>query len=564
MSRLRIAIAGLGPKGLFALERLLAHAGEIGHGVALDIDLFEPHAIPAAGPVYDPGQPDYLRMNFAAEHVTLWSETGAVPADERRSFAAWRVTDLQERYPPRAHVGRYLVDGLARMRHHAPAGVHIELLRSEVRAVEQRAAGWHVTAEDGTARDYDEVLVAIGHHNGRAWPAGGWKHAAPLVPAVFPVERWLSRERVPPGSSVALRGFALTFLDAALALTEGRGGAFERGGHPYRLRYLPGAADAGAIVPYSRTGRPMLAKPDPRLAAGIGGLDTIEQAGRERILALPGDLSLRGDLLAILASTAGACLLAANGRRVAGEPRRRGSAAAVTWLQNACDGVSPPAELEPIDEVERSLAIGAGLRAPDVEWALGHMWRSLYPALVERLGSGLPDRDWPAFRRLAAQMERVSFGPPPVNAAKLVALVDAGRVDLDHVAGGQIATRGAVTSIRSAAGERTVDVVVNAVLAPPGVDPSGHDVLGRLVTSGHARIRAGRRGLDVGPDASVIGRDGRRVPGLAVIGRATEDSVIGNDTLSRTLHPHADRWAARVVRRAVAAAPVACVPAPAR
>ena len=69
-------------------------------------------------------------------------------------------------------------------------------------------------------------------------------------------------------------------------------------------------------------------------------------------------------------------------------------------------------------------------------------------------------------------------------------------------------------------------------------------------------MRPGRRGLDVAPDAGVIGPDGRRVPGLSVIGRATEDSVIGNDTLSRTLHPHADRWAARVVRRAVAAAPV--------
>jgi hypothetical protein len=38
-------------------------------------------------------------------------------------------------------------------------------------------------------------------------------------------------------------------------------------------------------------------------------------------------------------------------------------------------------------------------------------------------------------------------------------------------------------------------------------------------------------------------------PGLAAIGRPTEDSVIGNDTLSRTLHPLADRWARRVLER---------------
>ncbi len=471
MRPLRIAIVGVGPKGLFALERLLAHAGE----VALAVDLYEPHHVPGAGPVYDPGQPDYLRMNFAADQVDLWSATGVVPADERRSFVAWRAADPGERYPPRAEVGRYLADGFALLRRHAPPGVHIELRRSEVRAVEACAVGWRVVAEGGARDHYDEVLVAVGHPAVADRPSGGWEHAAPLVPAVFPVAHRLAPSRVPAASRVALRGFALTFLDAALALTEGRGGAFESDdGHPYRLRYVPGTADAAALVPFSRTGRPMLAKPDPRLAASIAGLGSIEDAGRERILALPEGLSLHGDLLGILASTAGACLLAADERRVAGEPSRRASAAARAWLKTACDGAPPPAELPPAAEVERSLAIGAALRAPDLQWALGHMWRALYPALVARLGaSGLADGDWPAFRRLAAQMERVSFGPPPVNAAKLLALVDAGRVDLDHVDGGRLVTRDTVTSIRSALGERAVDVVVDAVLAPPGVAAAG-------------------------------------------------------------------------------------------
>ena len=50
-------------------------------------------------------------------------------------------------------------------------------------------------------------------------------------------------------------------------------------------------------------------------------------------------------------------------------------------------------------------------------------------------------------------------------------------------------------------------------------------------------------------DGTCRARDGSLSPGLSAIGRPTEDSVIGNDTLSRTLHPHADRWAGSVVRR---------------
>jgi hypothetical protein len=37
-------------------------------------------------------------------------------------------------------------------------------------------------------------------------------------------------------------------------------------------------------------------------------------------------------------------------------------------------------------------------------------------------------------------------------------------------------------------------------------------------------------------------------PGLSALGRPTEDSVIVT-TLSRSLHPQADRWARRVVQR---------------
>jgi hypothetical protein len=59
---------------------------------------------------------------------------------------------------------------------------------------------------------------------------------------------------------------------------------------------------------------------------------------------------------------------------------------------------------------------------------------------------------------------------------------------------------------------------------------------------------AGGRGLEVTADAACVGRSGSPSPGLAAIGRPTEDSVIGNDTLNRVLHPQADSWARRVVR----------------
>ncbi|MDX6596510.1 MAG: hypothetical protein QOE87_397, partial [Gaiellales bacterium] len=89
---MRVAIAGLGPKGLFALERLLDHAHDLLPPARLEIDAFEPHSAPGAGPVHDPAQPDYLRMNFAAGALDMWwPASRAVPRARRRSFVEWRA-----------------------------------------------------------------------------------------------------------------------------------------------------------------------------------------------------------------------------------------------------------------------------------------------------------------------------------------------------------------------------------------------------------------------------------------------------------------------------------------
>jgi uncharacterized NAD(P)/FAD-binding protein YdhS len=499
---LRVAIVGLGPKGLFALERLLdrARAGALSR--AIEVEAFEPHETCGAGPVYDPGQPGYLRMNFSADRVDAWpAGSRAVPDDQRLSFEAWRSRQPElgdDAYPPRAHVGRYLADCLDAAIASAPAGFSVRVRPVRVTAIEPNVDGWAVRCRDGEA-GFDEVIVATGHASD--WTGAlrhGWDHAVPLAGGVFPVEQMLSVESVPPGSRVAARGFALTFIDMALALTEGRGGEFELVDDG-RLHYFAGGNEPAAILPFSRTGRPMLAKPDPGASRG--------SASWERA-----------------AADAGTDVLATAGPDPIG------------------------ASLVPVVE---TLAGHPGNPAKDPDAALGAAWRAIYPAVVLRFGGeGLTAKEWPAFHALAAEMERVAFGPPPINVAKVGALVDAGLVDTTHAGGGRIETIDGVTELCSAAGRTSIDVVVDAVLPPPGAVGVDDPVVGQLIAAGHARVLPGRRGIEVAPDASCVGTGGSRTPGLAACGRPTEDSVIGNDTLSRELHPQLDRWAERVIERA--------------
>lgn len=560
---LRLAIIGLGPRGLSALERLVHHAHSM--SAELIVDAYEAHPVPGPGPVYDPAQPPYLRMNLAADRLDLWSgENAAVPRAERLSFPQWSTRygagapeGADPRYPPRGVIGEYLADGLQRVLRRLPDGLRFSLVPREARTIHPDADRWVVTAADGERRVYEEVLIATGHGRwGSPGPSRPWAHAAPLVPAVFPVTRWLTTERVRPGATVAVRGFALTFLDAALALTEGRGGTFEADAHPNRLRYESSADDAGVLLPFSRTGRPMLPKPEPELARSVPRLEDIVGLAVTRVTGLRPGFALRDALLPIVADCAAASLLAARGRPDGAETRVRLARAFWSWLDRACEGRLAPSSSPPSAEVARSLDVGAGLRPPGPSWALAQTWQGLYPSLVHRLeGPGLGQDEWPPFLRLATEMERIAFGPPPANAAKLLALVAARKVDVSFVRGSHLTTAGRVTSLGREGTRTPVDVVVDAVLAPPGAHGARSVLIEGLVAGGSARVAPRRRGLEVTADANCVGRDGARTPGLSAIGRMTEDWVIGNDTLNRRLHAHADGWARRVAHAAADSAP---------
>lgn len=472
---MRVAILGAGPRALWAVEALADAAGP----ARLEVDVFDPRP-PGTGAAYDPAQPPWLRLNVRSSIVGSGLGT----------FDDWRrrrgEPDPLDPFPPRGRVGTFLAESWQAV------GRRIGVRHVPTRATLSPADdGWCVAG-----RRYDHALLATGHEP--AWP-GAWRHTRPDAVPVFPIS---ALDAVPERAHVIVRGAALTFLDAALALSEGRGGTFSASGYAATGR-------EPRLSPFSPSGRFM--EPKPAFVGGglegLGlddlGLDDLSHAGRAAIAADAGGVRT---VLATLRTTATAYLRAAGGQ---GD---------VDAVLAGTDGGDPVADLR------RSVAVATGAETPHAPWAVGQAFRDLYPAIVASLSFERAD-DWPAFARLARTLERVAFGPPVVNAAKLLALVDAGVV--------------VAPTREPAAG----DVHLDAVLPPPGVVPGS--LADGLVRRGLAEVAPGGRGLRTDA-AGAVGRS----PGLAAVGRVTEDVVIGNDTLSRSLHDVVPRWAERVLNHA--------------
>ena len=113
----KIAIVGLGPKGLYALERLLSQIKYHSRDISFEINIYEKSGFPGAGFIYQPNQPDYLLMNYSNRKINAWvDEVPKSITSEAVSFVEWLsrkegidIYKLENGYSSRKTVGDYLV-----------------------------------------------------------------------------------------------------------------------------------------------------------------------------------------------------------------------------------------------------------------------------------------------------------------------------------------------------------------------------------------------------------------------------------------------------------------------
>ena len=513
-SRGSIAIVGCGPKGLYALDSLceMARKSAMQH---YELHIFEASSHPGAGPVYEPGQPDFLVMNFPAHMVDAWTQ-GRGP--DLVSWSKDMGMDVASGdYVPRALVGQYLFWCFDRVVKAAPSNLSIRLHATQITRLDQRMGSWVITPGNISVND---VLVTTGHQNrsGEEMAKDRTTIDAPLL-----LDTAQSFAAVPKGATVACKGFALTFIDTMLALTEGRGGEFVKVESGYS--YQPSGHEPALIAPFSRSGRPMRAKVQadrfspPRDATfWARQLDLFQNA-----LSYTAKEPFRINVWPALLSIAD---------RVHGTQ----DGAARSFFD---DWHAAPFDAERCrDELRLGYDIAMGVAPPDIGWALAEAWRRCYPQLVRWLSHRelcKPDAD--LFRKVSVEMERLAFGPPTQNVGKLICLEEIGLVSFDHL----------IAPLDS-------DITINATIPPAGAAALS-DPLAGLLRNGH--VEAGiLGGLRVNNSAQAM-VNGVAVSGLSIIGRATEGCVLGNDTLSRHLHDLPENWAKHVSR--AASAPTATI-----
>lgn len=263
-----IGIIGFGPKGLYALERLLAQIADMDLTADIHVHLFNETEYFGAGDVYRSDQPLYLLMNFCNHKINMWTkESPKSIVKKPLHYVDWLSNILncpsekiRYEYSPRRLVGEYLKDGFNELCLRAPVNVYIIRHIDTVINIKQGTQGYLI---EKNGKDkypsvrFHKLLFTTGNRwNGARF--NSMPEFSPNIPFIYPVQDKL--EHIESQSVVAVKGMGLTFIDAVLALTEGRGGKFiqqEDGGY----KYISSGREPVRIFPFSRTGIPMI----PRL-----------------------------------------------------------------------------------------------------------------------------------------------------------------------------------------------------------------------------------------------------------------------------------------------------------
>jgi uncharacterized NAD(P)/FAD-binding protein YdhS len=484
-----VAIIGLGPKGLYCLERLCAEFAARPLEEGLVVHVFDRAE---CSPIYDTTQSDHILVNVAVGEIDLWDADDPPPAAGRGpSFLEWYGEPLTgNEYLPRSVVGRYLRDCLHRMLDRVPSGMTIEYHREEVIDIEGRGVRLSVRW-DGGEIIVDRILLATGHQQPSEPPAS---EGEMVIPFVYPVKERM--RAVPAGARVAMLGIGLTFIDAVLELTEGRGGRFDDG------TYIRSGNEPAVIFPYSRTGLPMTPKPN--------------------------DLPATRRQLRFVTEEALAAL------------RRNGQVDferdVVPLIDRELEGFDWRAAINPIvDDVTRYME--EAIESAKSEVTPISLWYEIRTALnnVLRFGGFTPESHRALVEHYFPRFKRVVFGPPVINAEKILALTKAGVIDFRYSRAPRV---------------DGVDVLIDARFPKTDITRDASPLYRNLIRRG--TIRPFRNG-DYLPGAidmtegtqNVIGADGDVHENIAVIGIPTEGNFVGNLTIGRD--PFAARWAREAV-----------------
>ncbi|AZQ58707.1 hypothetical protein EJ994_07790 [Maribacter sp. MJ134] len=572
----KIAIIGIGPRGLYALEQFLNACSKEQKLKTFQLLLFNYSQYPGAGEVWNPEQPHTNWMNISERALrNLPGRTACeldnlkIPAfPSYREWSAKKATnatpEAMDTFPPRAKMGNYLHQRFQSIIDILVTNKTAVFNKAKIQTLVNENNGFLISDVEKKIYSADEVLLTIGHQpietseQLQNWMAHTVQtKKALLFKKAYPVSKITDTEEIHNNSIIGLRGFGLATIDVIRALTIGKGGQFKLINERTReVEFITTDMVPRKLVPFSLDGLPLAAKPisskvDEKFEPTAS---EIKSFGKEISKALSAetkttDITFLTVAIARIASRVYEDILKEHGN--AKTNREEIGDSIKSWLHN------PKFEHSLIfsktksvsETISAFIAMATGTRVPSLDYCVGQVWRHCQPTLYKVFSHAqLKDEVIADIIALDERIKRYSYGPPVESMQQLLALQKVGILDLDFINDPYIKLVASGWELQSNNTVISCNVMVNCVLDGPKLLKVKANLVKNLLQDDLIKPLHTALGIDTRTDGRVRSEENKTIP-IAVLGRLSKGSVIGVDAILECFGPRTRDWAKAAVER---------------
>jgi len=569
----KFAIIGVGPRGSYALECLLFALARLDNASDFRILLFEDSSLLGGGPVYRQDQPDTNWINITERALDLPArlaiKINGIVVPRFPGYHEWSnlVFDTwpenrPDSFPPRAKIGLYLNERYNSLTAPLVRAGLIHLVAECVVNIDLKGNSCILTTVSKEKYSAQDVLLTVGHQPTEADDQiAHWLDVSKTCPQLslhmvpYPIRDLISNVSTIGPNNIAIRGYGLAMMDVARAFGETYGKFNTSDGGTGPITYELSNTEF-CLAPFSLDGLAMAPKPyTPLIDApyvprdeNLNALSVALHDKRSQIEATGSDF-LIGRMVPIIAEVFQS-LPRAMSPIVITDQLIEDIASQLLRNPDFEHTLLMPRNVHPFETLQSLIDMAMGKSDIYLDYCAGQVWRHCQPTIYAALShSELHDDVLAEIIALDERLKRYSFGPPVESLQQLLAMYEAGVLNLDVLHNPEISLDDEGWTLKTESCKFVADTMINSVLDGPKILEITSPLLKNLLDK--ELIQPAHDKLGVLTDSAGYiksGRDNEFVP-IAILGRIAKGTVIGVDAILECFGERPMVWAKSAVEK---------------
>ncbi len=570
----KLAVIGVGPRGLYATEQLISRLSNKISEARPYLLLFEQTGNFGCGHVYDTNQVTTNWINISERILnldprpTIHLEGIKIPAfpsyhqwiDKDYSIIAITEPDI---YPPRAKIGNYLQQRfetfIRPLVNAKMATLHTERVENVVVLENGKI---EIKTKSNTYDSIDEVLLTIGHQpTERSEQILQWEKYSNDNEKVFffknsyPVERLLNCKGIHAKSTIGIRGLGLTMIDVVRGIATQFGEFKIVDSTTQKCEYNSTKAIHNLFVPFSLDGLPPSPKPLNEK------LDSLYKPTAEQISTfedLIGNANAQrkaesSDFLIDAITPIIAKVFTQLPQAFAPSKMTIQDIEQVTkeWLKNQAYHHPLIVSLKQTTQkmMQSFVGMATGKHNVSLDFCIGQVWRHCQPSIYKQLSfNECSAKVFGEIIKLDERMKRYSYGPPVESIQQMLALVSAGVMTLDFVNNPDIKLSAEGWKLKCEEESIIVTVMINSVLDAPEIKAVKSPIIKNLLSNDILQVVHDDFGVSTNEDGYLDSGDHVEEKKIALLGRLAKGTIIGVDAILQCFGNRPESWAAAAAK----------------